>query len=253
MNFFEPIADGIYLLKTPFSVVWSGVVLVRGAENILIDAGADAETVDTRIVPALNALGMQPTDIDWLTVTHCHGDHIGGLPRLKEVTGARVAAYDRSVPKLADPKPYSADVRAAFPADSPAVPSGLCSVPADGSIPDGGTLGDLRLIASPGHDDDCVCWYHAPTQTLITGDSVQGNGTPTQGVAFYRNLPDYIRTIRKLQPMAIEHLVCAHDYDGIGSVIHGRDNVRRALADCMAQVERYDAFVRAAGDGADIA
>ena len=175
------------------------------------------------------------------------------LPRLKEVTGARVAAYDRSVPKLADPKPYSADVRAAFPADSPAVPSGLCSVPADGSIPDGGTLGDLRLIASPGHDDDCVCWYHAPTQTLITGDSVQGNGTPTQGVAFYRNLPDYIRTIRKLQPMAIEHLVCAHDYDGIGSVIHGRDNVRRALADCMAQVERYDAFVRAAGDGADIA
>ena len=253
MNFFEPIADGIYLLKTPFSVVWSGVVLVRGAENILIDAGADAETVDTRIVPALNALGMQPTDIDWLTVTHCHGDHIGGLPRLKEVTGARVAAYDRSVPKLADPKPYSADVRAAFPADSPAVPSGLCSVPADGSIPDGGTLGDLRLIASPGHDDDCVCWYHAPTQTLITGDSVQGNGTPTQGVAFYRNLPDYIRTIRKLQPMAIEHLVCAHDYDGIGAVIHGRDNVRRALADCMAQVERYDAFVRAAGDGADIA
>lgn len=245
MNHFEPIADAVYLLRTPFSVVWSGVILVRGAENILIDAGADGETVDTQIVPALRALGLEPTDIAWLTVTHCHGDHIGGLPRLREVTGARVAAFEHSVPKLRDPKPYSAEIRAAFPADSPAVPSGLQGVSVDRSIPDGGTLGDLRLIAAPGHDDDCVCWYHVPSQTLMTGDAVQGNGTPTQGVAFYRDLPSYIRTIRRLQPMTIAHMVCAHDYDGIGAVVHGRDAVRRALADCMAQVERYDAFVRA--------
>lgn len=253
MNHFEPVADSVYLLKTPFSIVWSGVVLIRGTENILIDSGADSETVDRQIIPALAELGLKPSDIRWLTVTHCHGDHIGGLPRLKAITGAQIAAYEGSAPKLVDPKPYSADVRAAFPADSPAVPSGLCSTPADLLLPDGGMLaGRLQLIHTPGHDDDCVSWYDADTQTLITGDSVQGNGTPTQGIAFYRNLPDYIRSIRRLQTMRIEHLVCAHDYDGIGAVIHGRDAVRQALAFCLTQVERYEAFVRAAGPDAEI-
>ena len=40
--------------------------------------------------------------------------------------------------------------------------------------------GRLRLVASPGHDDDCVCFYDIPTKTLISGDSLQGNGTRTQ-------------------------------------------------------------------------
>ena len=37
---FEKIAPGIGLLRTPFGQVWSGVYLVCGRQNLLIDSGA---------------------------------------------------------------------------------------------------------------------------------------------------------------------------------------------------------------------
>jgi hypothetical protein len=45
---------------------------------------------------------------------------------------------------------------------------------------------------------DCVCWYDIPTKTAITGDSLQGNGTPTQGVGFYQSLDAYESSVKKL-------------------------------------------------------
>ena len=79
MEHFREVQDGIFLLKSPFPPVWSGVTLVRGEELCLIDSGASADVVDGVIRPALAELGLGLGDIDWLVSTHCHGDHIGGL------------------------------------------------------------------------------------------------------------------------------------------------------------------------------
>ena len=39
MTGFEPIIPGISVLKSPFSGLWTGIVLIRGQQNILIDSG----------------------------------------------------------------------------------------------------------------------------------------------------------------------------------------------------------------------
>jgi len=241
---FEQINDGIYLLKVPFGPVWTGVILVQGEENYLIDSSATAEDVDRYVIPALQELGIGPGDIHWLLNTHCHGDHIGGHHRFCQRMQPKVAAFVKAAPKIEDPVPYAIRIRTKFPAYSPAPQSQLKGVHVDLVLQDGQMLGDrLKLISTPGHDDDCICWYDTKTKTLITGDSLQANGTICQGIGFYQDLAGYRNGLLRLLQMDIETILCGHDYDGIGWLIHGNYQVRNALQKCLAYTEQYHAFI----------
>lgn len=46
-------------------------------KQILFDSGNGAE--DSQLMPALKAKGIEANDIDYIFITHLHGDHIGGL------------------------------------------------------------------------------------------------------------------------------------------------------------------------------
>ena len=244
MLHFEEMYPDIYLLKVPFSGLWTGVILIKGEENCLIDSGARDADVDQHILPALAELGLTLDSIKWLLNTHSHGDHIGGHARLVNLANLDVAAYVTSAPKVQDPVPYAIETRTKFPAHSPAPQSYLQGVPVNRVLEDGEMIaGRLQVIYTPGHDDDCVCWYDIPTKTLITGDSLQGNGTPAQGVGFYKNLEEYLSSVHKLQQMPIENIICGHDYDEIGWNICGAAAVRNALQSCLDTVQRYHAFI----------
>ena len=245
METFQKVAKDVYLLKVPFGPVWTGVILARGDKNILIDSSATGQDVDTYVIPALEKLGMGINEIDYLVCTHTHGDHMGGHARLRELGRFQVAAYSGSAPKIEDPVPYAIATRTKFPGHSPAPQSSLQGVKVDLVLQDGEILADrLQLIHTPGHDDDCVCWLDLPTGTLITGDSLQANGTICQGVGFYKSLPDYLYTLKKLASLPIKNILCGHDYEGIGYRIAGKDAVSKALAYCRERVEAYDAFIR---------
>ena len=114
MEQFEKMGEGLWFLKVPFGPVWTGVALVRGEENILIDSTATAQDVDAYVVPALAKLGLTPKDIHWLLNTHCHGDHIGGHRRFWELSGCKVAAFEIAAPKVENPVPYAIRIRTAF-------------------------------------------------------------------------------------------------------------------------------------------
>lgn len=245
MEQFEKMGDRLWFLKVPFGPVWTAVVLITGEENMLIDSSATAQDVDTYVVPALAKLGYEPKDIHWLLNTHCHGDHIGGHRRFWELSGCKVAAFELAAPKVENPVPYAIKIRTAFPAHSPAPQSYLQGVPVSKVIADGEIFGDLQLIHTPGHDNDCLCWYHIPTKTLITGDSLQANGTICQGIGFYQDLPGYEQGLARLQKMDIENILCGHDYEGIGWNIRGKDNVRQALETCVSYIGTYHDYIKA--------
>ena len=245
MENFNQIAKDVYLLKVPFGPVWTGVILLRGEKNILIDSSATGADVDAYVVPALKELGLEMADIAYLANTHTHGDHMGGHARMRQLGDFQVVSYTGSKPKLEDPVPYAIATRTRFPANSPAPQSFLQGVQVDITLGDGEVLADrLQLIHTPGHDDDCVCWLDIPTGTLITGDSLQANGTICQGVGFYKSLPDYLYTLGKLETMSIRNILCGHDYEGIGYWMEGEAEVKKALAYCRERVEAYDRFIR---------
>ena len=245
MESFNQIAKDVYLLKVPFGPVWTGVILLRGEKNILVDSSATGQDVDAYVVPALSQLGLDMTDIHYLANTHSHGDHIGGHARMRQLGNFQVVSYTGSKPKVEDPVPYAIATRTAFPAHSPAPQSFLQGVTVDVALADGEILENrLQLIHTPGHDDDCVCWLDLPTGTLITGDSLQANGTICQGVGFYKSLPNYRTTLEKLKNLSVENILCGHDYEGIGDWIQGKEAVEKALAYCDSRVAVYDAFIR---------
>jgi len=241
---FEAILPGTYLLKVPFGPVWTGIALVRGEKNILIDS-SHLEP-ETYLLPALDELGMKIDDIDWLLNTHVHGDHIGGHYALVTRYGLKTATLASAADALRDPVKVAIRVRTRFPRNSPPPQSYLKGVEPDCLLAEGELLeGRFRALATPGHDDDCLVWIDTMTGTAFTGDSLQANGTICQGVAFYRDLAAYRQTLAKLSVEPLDNIVCGHDYDGIGGVVTGRGAVVDALRFCAERVKVYGVRIAA--------
>ena len=235
---FEEILPETYLLKVPFGPVWTGVVLVRGEKNFLIDA-SHLEP-EEYLVPALGELGLRPSDIDWLLCTHAHGDHVGGMYALHEKYGIKVASLDSAADALRDPVKVAIRVRTRFPKNSPPPQSNLKGVEPDCLLADGELLeGRMRVVSTPGHDDNCVVWIDTKTGTAFTGDSIQANGTVCQGIAFYRDLAAYRKTLDRLANENVENIVCGHYYDGIGDVVLGHEAVANAIRYSAERVRIY--------------
>ncbi len=87
-----PDADSVLVdslgLRTGVLSSVSVFLLEQDGKKILFDAGNGAE--DSRLLDALTSLGILAEDIDYIFLTHCHGDHIGGL------TAADTAVFPRA-------------------------------------------------------------------------------------------------------------------------------------------------------------
>lgn len=245
MERFTPVTDGVLLLKVPFASVWTGVTLVLGhGPPILVDSGGRADTVDSTVVPALAALGMELADIGWVLATHIHGDHVGGIARMRELAPSiKVGVWRESDSRMRDPLAYSREIRARFPEHSAAPPPVLDGVVPDRLLDDGDMVGPLQTIHTPGHDTDACCFFDVRTGTLITGDSLQLNGTISQGCALLFDPVRYLPSLERLLALPVQNIVCGHPYLPLGEVALGEEAARRFLATCIGCYEHDRGFV----------
>jgi len=250
MDGFIKLFQDSYVLKTPFAGVWSGVFLITGKTNILIDSGASGEVVDTCVVPALAGLGLKTSDIAYLINTHSHGDHAGGNRRFLELSGrTTLAAFRPAADKIRDPLKYGRAIRLKYPENSPP-PQSVLDGCTPGLVLDGeDMLADrLKLIPTPGHDSECVSLFDLQTGALYTGDALQGFGMVgaegASGLAFIQYLSDYLsslETVRRLDPAC---LVASHDYIPFGFLAADKREVSAVLDVCLFAVSSYRVLVR---------
>ena len=76
------------LIPTPFQI---GAVNAYLAGRTVVDPGPDSEEAWSRLLEALEARELAPSDIEQVLVTHPHPDHFGLAARLRS-SGARVLA-----------------------------------------------------------------------------------------------------------------------------------------------------------------
>ena len=246
---FERVVENVYLLRVPHGGTTTGVVLLTGDKNYLIDAAGNREEVDECIIPALSELSLDISDIECVVCTHTHGDHIGGFRRLRELGIRNIAAYELSVPKIIEPLKYNIEIRQAFPENSPPPSNSLEGTSVDRVLCDGDVIdGRVEIIATPGHDSDTVCIYDRKTKTLVCGDSVQLNGTLVQGCGAYMYLPQYRASMEKLISFDAECAVLGHPFLPVGDVVCGREEVNRLFKAALELTYSYRDFVKSEMD-----
>lgn len=100
-----------------------------------------------------------------ILLTHGHFDHIWGLEKLKELSGAKVYAYEEEKEVC-----ENASVNVSKDAGRP------CEITADEYVKDGATISvagmSCQLIATPGHTKGSCCYYFEEEGILISGDTL---------------------------------------------------------------------------------
>jgi glyoxylase-like metal-dependent hydrolase (beta-lactamase superfamily II) len=74
------------------------VYLINLGELTLIDTGA-GWSVD-RIINNINKLGFNSKNLNKILLTHCHIDHIGGVPEIKKRFGPKIYIHKLDAPPL---------------------------------------------------------------------------------------------------------------------------------------------------------
>ncbi|MEZ0091324.1 MBL fold metallo-hydrolase [Streptacidiphilus sp. EB129] len=134
-------------------------------------------------------------------LTHGHPDHAEGAARFAELSGSGVRALDPGL-RLGD--------------------EGL----RDGQVLEIGGL-EVRIIGTPGHTSDSLCFQLPADRAVLTGDTVLGRGTTVVAHPDGR-LGDYLDSLRRLRTLAAERQV--------STVLPGHGPV---LADALGTVEYY--------------
>jgi metallo-beta-lactamase class B len=129
-------------------------ILVTGTDgHVLIDGGTEKGA--DLIAANIRALGFKLSDIKFLLHSHEHFDHVGGIARLQQLTGATLVAsaaaakvLDSGVPGIDDPQ---AGMHNPFPAAQ------VGRVIRDGETVRFGNL-MLTAMATPGHTPGALSW-----------------------------------------------------------------------------------------------
>ena len=177
----------------------SNSYLISGEKIAVVDAGVPSDTA--RIIGAVkDKLHREPLDISLIVMSHYHFDHVGGIPELKNKTGAQLMVHRkaanyiyRGVPvpgfsasrmflaaypmwlSLGAPIPKPSDLKGMPMAGIPGLTTGLWPVGIDQYLQDEDDLPGFtgwKVYRTPGHTLDSICLFHEDSRTLITGDTI---------------------------------------------------------------------------------
>jgi glyoxylase-like metal-dependent hydrolase (beta-lactamase superfamily II) len=136
--------------------------LILGPEPVLIDTSMPGRS--DAMFSALHDIGVFPSDIAHILLTHHDVDHIGNARQIQLKSGAAVWAAAADVPYiLGDKRPSGVRrvIRALMKYQTPVI---------DHTYSSGQTIGDIEVIPAPGHTPGHVCFRYK--DVLLAGDLV---------------------------------------------------------------------------------
>jgi glyoxylase-like metal-dependent hydrolase (beta-lactamase superfamily II) len=178
------------------------VYLMNLEELILIDTGA-GWSVDN-IIGNIKKLGLGPKNLSKIILTHCHIDHIGGAPVIKERFGPKLYIHklDASPLETGDQVLTAASwYKTTFP---PTPIDVKFNLPEEVL-----TIGEQKIVClhTPGHTPGSICIYlDKDGKRILFGQDLHGPLLEEFG----SNLEDYGRSTKKLLDLDADILCEGH-------------------------------------------
>jgi metallo-beta-lactamase class B len=172
-------------------------ILITGSEgHVLIDAGTEVGA--DLIAENIRWLGFKLTDIKYLLHSHEHHDHVGGMARIQQLTGATLISSEPAARVFATGAATGDDPQVGVNQPFPAASVGR-------TVKDGDTIRmrDFELIAmtTPGHTPGALSWrwescdggvcrtmVYADSLTPISSDSYRFSDHPAYLTAYRASL-----------------------------------------------------------------
>jgi glyoxylase-like metal-dependent hydrolase (beta-lactamase superfamily II) len=227
----EELRAGVFL----FNGYVSNPYLISGEKLIVVDVSGPSAA--EKIVSFVeNELGRKRTDIALVTATHFHIDHIGGINLLKKLTSAQLAFHPLVKQYLAGRKikfpplkkwikglipvwrsqafslPSIKDVLRSPIAGYPLLKNSIAH-PVDIWLEDEALLPvnpEWRVIYTPGHVEDSVCFYNENSEILISGDTVLNITGRGELNPFHNDKEALFRSFERLKRLKVSNLYPAH-------------------------------------------
>jgi glyoxylase-like metal-dependent hydrolase (beta-lactamase superfamily II) len=230
------VLNGIYRLSIPIPVPLRAVntYLLKGKDGwSIVDCGFHDETTEKLWNQAFEVLGIRPTDVVKIVVTHYHPDHYGAAGWLQQQTGAPVLMLDREIaylqqawhdkeyPKISRefferhgmPEAIAEGVeeehRSRYPVVSPH-PS-ITTLEENEEI----LLGDgrYRVIWAPGHTEGLMVLWDEHSQVLLSNDMVLPKITPNislNPLSRSNPLEDFFWSLSRMKELPALHTLPGH-------------------------------------------
>ena len=178
------------------------VYLLNVGELVLIDSGAGWSV--NKIISNIQKLGFDPQRLKKILLTHCHIDHIGGAPQIRERFKCKIYIHKLDAPPLekGDPVLTAANwYQTSFPPTSVDVKLNLQEEIL--------TIGDKKMVClhTPGHTPGSISVYvDTNGKRILFGQDLHGPILEEFG----SNLDDWDRSTRKLLDLDADILCEGH-------------------------------------------
>lgn len=129
-------------------------------ETMVIDPGGEPE----KIIEMLDALGID--NLKYIYLTHCHGDHFGGILKLKEQKGGKVLIHRDDAEGL-----YNIGISLTYYIGMEDITLEADSRVDEGDLIHVGNI-EFRVIHTPGHTKGGTCLYCEKEKLLFSGDTL---------------------------------------------------------------------------------
>lgn len=233
----QQIIPGLYTFT---GLIVGRVYLTEDTDGLtLIDASVSAAA--NQIIKQLEAKNYKITDVKRILITHAHPDHVGALPKLKELSGAQVMVSHPDRPITEGKNPVPTPPRASLPGIYKYIvppPTTLNGTPVDRELKEGDVipeaLGGLQVLEVPGHSMGHLAFWQPEKRVLICGDVMSSFGSKIRlpFPMFTVSMKENIRSVKKLAALDAAVLCCGH----------GTPLTKNVAADIKAFLTRVEAL-----------
>ncbi len=176
-----------------------------GGHAALVDAGCGYAT--DRILKNIHACGVRPDQIEYLLITHCHFDHVGGADLLRQKTGCKIVAHALDA-KFLETGDNEVTAASWYGASLEPFRPDIILLAEKQEIPLGDRL--VRAIHTPGHSPGSVVYLvESCGFRVLFGQDVHGPLHP----GFLSNREEYLKSLRLL--LALEPDILCEGHFGV--------------------------------------